>query len=1723
METEQRLHSAPLSPLKKTSYLQVILCWFMLIAGLPTISHSQTTEIEQLETEALKLFDDGEYAEAAVLFGQIAEFYIQTEGIRNDYVGFYFEMAGLSHEFNSNFDKAYHYYQKALSYYPPVSDTIVQDGFHSTEGYSYRRTIFNAANSVIQIKNYDLDVEIPERHKPVTAEIYVPILQILDTNGQFVTVLIDAGYYDGVFDNARGGAFGTYSTDYPDRGNESVGTAQVTAVQKNFAIVEIMVTESDDPTMTPWVGDMVLLPMRVENRDFKSLLYELTELNIRFRNNSGDRFFHPRQIFDYDSELLETQIFHAMIEDIKDTVDMIIGFAADEWLIPYETGRFAGKSMIDAMLTTTVDDLKAFLYFVKSYPGKYMGGDWKINETYATWVINFGPPGADELLHILLGLETPQEINEFAEKYRKDILDGNFIDNWQLRVNGYADSGNYAPGEDLIIRILQVVRNYDDTELMAWAEFTYGYLLDAERRFEEAKERLSTAHALFIQVGNIRGASFCLNNTATIFNKTLRYEAAAEKFLQSLELKLLDDETDPSSATKSSIARTLYGIASAYNNLGRLSDSMQHYELAIEYYQMANTISAVREMATLYQYIGKVYERQGDVQNAMRSYQREYEMHMELGDEASAASAIDRLAFVTSNSDESNRLYKLAYETKMRLNLLDGAAFSLSNVAQTYWQLGEHEKAIQNHLEAIRIREQIGNKSGQAYSWGKLADLYEVSGQPVRSIQAYDRALALYLEAGDEKQAAGIYEAMSKAQRNLGNFPEARNFLDKAISLYQRIDAMYEYSLALSDMGDIYYDENEFDKAEEFYLESNRLMEQVGNQTGLIYNLTRLGNVYRFFKVDLNRALHYTDRAIELSNETNNEQDLAFSLSAKAGIYLELGKFEEAYELFNYLVDFYRKTGDRQQEAGNLGNLAYYHTLIAEFDKAESLYHQQKNIGEEIGNASIMASAYSGLADLHRIRGNYGQVLEINLEARRLYKEVENPYGVASSYIGSGNFYNLIGEYEQAIREYAKADSIYLDLSIEYFRATPMNNMGNVLYMQGNYDAALEMFKQAFERNNVDGAKSSFSLMIVNNIGDTYQALKMYDEAKEWIDISLQMALETGNERRRLAAMRSRGRLKLDLNDVDGAIEDLQSAYDGNKINFEPEFHIEVGMTLGRAHLNLGRRDEARSFLEEAVSISNDIGSRRYLWEVFGYLADLELHAGNNAAALQYYRQAVEIIEYTRNRVAGGEEARKLFTSGQEKMQIYENIVSLLMQKGEIEEAMAYAVSANNENMMAQLQSGRQVSGDSSIRQAQELRLYVEGIENNLTQQRARPAELRNNILIQELESMKRVAEEEYNAFVREVVARDENLTRHLAKTVNPEELRRHRRRIPAEVAVVQYLISPNALYIFIAGPDSVVAREIPVRKSDLDQKVLALYNQIKHRPSGTQRTIHRDVPVEIAQDADIEILIDELYQLLIAPIETHLEGKETLAIIPNGTLNMLPFQILMPYENRGLMLNNRFNIFYSNDFSVFLMMPDEIEQFNLLAIGNADESLAFAEEEVRLLGGIFPDSEILIRREATKSRMNALLQGYNILHFATHGVLDYNSIDNSFLVLASDPVSGHDGRLTIREIEGIDNLDYLRLVTLSACETQFPLEHVSGWPVNTALAFLNTGVSSVVASLWKVDDEATSILMQYFYQNLGEMGTAEALRMAQAQLANDERFSHPYFWAPFQLLGEWR
>jgi CHAT domain-containing protein len=276
---------------------------------------------------------------------------------------------------------------------------------------------------------------------------------------------------------------------------------------------------------------------------------------------------------------------------------------------------------------------------------------------------------------------------------------------------------------------------------------------------------------------------------------------------------------------------------------------------------------------------------------------------------------------------------------------------------------------------------------------------------------------------------------------------------------------------------------------------------------------------------------------------------------------------------------------------------------------------------------------------------------------------------------------------------------------------------------------------------------------------------------------------------------------------------------------------------------------------------------------------------------------------------------------------------------------------------------------------------------------------------------------------------------------------------------------------------------------------------------------------------AQIEAAQD-LYRLLIDPLQPYLV-QPRLIIIPHQTLHYLPFAALLDEAQQPLAARFTLSIAPSASSLDPSLRQTTTNEGHLLAFGNPETTataLPYAENEAKAIAALYPQANLLIGPAASEASLRQDLAGAYILHFATHGTLDPLNPLFSALLLAATPgttPAEQDGRLEVQEVFNLD-LHEANLVVLSACETALGEQSRGDELVGLSRAFLYAGSPVVVASLWPVEDEATSVLMTAFHRQIqAGVGPAAALTSAQAEVRRQEKWAAPYYWAGFVVIGD--
>lgn len=511
--------------------------------------------------------------------------------------------------------------------------------------------------------------------------------------------------------------------------------------------------------------------------------------------------------------------------------------------------------------------------------------------------------------------------------------------------------------------------------------------------------------------------------------------------------------------------------------------------------------------------------------------------------------------------------------------------------------------------------------------------------------------------------------------------------------------------------------------------------------------------------------------------------------------------------------------------------------------------------------------------------------------------------------------------------------------------------------------------------------------------------------------------------------------------------------------------------------------------------------------------AEIAFKTGDKAAALVEAERAVSMIEEYLTEAGRAQATRQRFRRA------YELLAELQLEAGRSQEAFATLAR------LGQAESVMSLNPHKMAAQKPELKGLLRELDTARTKTRA-STESKEHLAragksTLEAEGLIAGNRSEFYQALGEIRRKYPGYGQMLA--VRPVNFARLQQFVPNDTAVVQIFPAADALFLFVLTRRELKIKKVSVSAATIEELarkartgLLASKERSLRDRAGRALTPNKEASAEASLEAFVE-----LHRYLVDPIASDIEPYDVIAFIPSGTLMNVPLQALAREDGEVLSFlierKQVVTLSKSTDLERLAQQPGTSDNEGTFVVGNPDGTLPGAALEAKEIGTYFPQSTVLIGEEATLDRVK---QGAKkkYLHLATHGILNESDPNLSYLVL------GQGDKLDIGEIAGLD-LTQVRMVTLSACETALGEDPTAQGELTTlADAFGFAGCPTVTASLWKVSDDSTKLLMESFYRELqGGASPSAAMQTAQKSLLANNQTRHPYHWAAFLLIGDWR
>jgi CHAT domain-containing protein len=859
--------------------------------------------------------------------------------------------------------------------------------------------------------------------------------------------------------------------------------------------------------------------------------------------------------------------------------------------------------------------------------------------------------------------------------------------------------------------------------------------------------------------------------------------------------------------------------------------------------------------------------------------------------------------------------------------------------------------------------------------------------------------------------------------------------------------------------------------------------------------------------------------------------------------YYNIGRTYSGLNQFPAAIGAYEKSGDYFEQAGLRRDLIYVLADLGALYFIREDYERARKYSERSIAIADGVSADSPLGawpdDFGRARAllTLGEIDSRDGDNERAVQRLEGSLALYQR-LGRGNssydvymerIYSALGRTYPEIGESARA-LLYLGKALEIANAQSDTNMiaslhndiGYLYLEQEDYGQANAQFSESLKiyvalENQREEAR------VLLNLGVVDQRRANYEEALRYFRLSLQAATATDIAEVRIAADEGIGVVLTAKRDFHGATEALDKGLVIAKRLSDKTRQTEILWRMAQVCYEMGNYSQSAALAESAVSLARASRLSKLLYLATTTLGQSYAAQKKVEIAIRTLTQAVEEVEAMRDQVAGREEERQVFFES--KVTPYQALMDLLIQQGRSLDALLYAERAKGRVLLDVLSGGRTELTKALTRPERENVQRLNRNISNLNEQIGK-AEANKSASLDSLYARLDAARLEYQSFQDAAFVTHPELNVRSGRTATIDRsgidsLTRHSRS-----AYLEYVVSKDHVYLFVltttkSNELELKSYRLMIPPAELGQKVDQFHDQLANLNPDYSGNAH------------------ELYNLLIAPAVEQLKGEDTLCIVPDGFLWNLPFQALMPTTDRYLLEDH--SIYYAPSLSVLREMSqkERVRSANsLIAFGNPvigkDERrqvdlcpLPEAENEVGLIAKTagLEAKRVFIGRDASEKAFKTLAPGFSVIHLATHGVLDNrNPLYSHLLLTRTEGDAENDGLLEAHEIMDM-KLD-ADLAVLSACDTAngkiAPGEGVMGM----SWAFFVAGCRSMLVSQWKVNSSSTSQLMVNFYQqsdlvrNRSDGANARALRVAALQLMKDDRYSHPFFWAGFVLVG---
>ena len=881
------------------------------------------------------------------------------------------------------------------------------------------------------------------------------------------------------------------------------------------------------------------------------------------------------------------------------------------------------------------------------------------------------------------------------------------------------------------------------------------------------------------------------------------------------------------------------------------------------------------------------------------------------------------------------------------------------------------------------------------------------------------------------------------------------------------------------------------------------ISELLGDKLALAQSLRSKANA--LYAIDQHAAaVEYHQRAIEIFQELGNQAELGRTLSGSIQPFLLLGQYDRALQAAERARAIFAEQGDALRLARldiNTGNIYHRQDRFGEArDCYERSYRELLNHDDAEGLAAVL----SNLSTCYISLNEFAKALETHQLARAHCQQKNMPILVAQADYNIAYLYFLRGEYGRAIQMLHEAMASGKKATDKYQLALCNLDLAEIYLELNLNNEAADLARAAHEQfqqlgMGYEAAKTLvFGAIAAGRQGQPFEALELFAQAKQLFTQEKNQVWPSLLDLYQALVLLQEGRL----------FEARQMAAKAHEFFAASNVRgkaVVADLLLARIALRMQEIPAAYQHCLAGLQRLNGQESPLLAYQAGFLLGEVERARGNEGAAFTAYEGARQALDKIRGQLRG-EELKLAFFSN--KSEIYEHLVDLCLRtRGNFEEIFGYIEQAKSRSLLdLMVQPARLSTSDDSgqselVRSIRNLREELNWYYNLIEREQLQP-ETHSRERIEKLEQQAQNREADLMRALQEATVAEAHQAGFAIPALAP--LDEIRSRLGPDTALVEYFFVQERVLACVLTRETADFAAIT-----LQPRVRKLLQLLRFQLSKFRLDPQYVEKFKTAMFESIQGHLHGLYQELVAPLRPLLRQKHVL-FVPHGQLHHVPFHAL--YDGQSYLID-QFSISYAPSASVYALCKAKEAHHDgySLVMGIPDGLAPTIENEARAVSSLLPNSQLLLGSEATEEALRKLGPNCRNVHIATHGYFRQDNPMFSSVRLGTSYLSVYDIYQLKLPVE---------IVALSGCATGLNVVSPGDELMGLARGFLQAGAQSLLLSLWDVQDASTRDFMVAFYRHL-QQGDSRAVALQQAMKEVRNSYPHPFYWAPFVLMGK--